>query len=146
MTIQSEEKIIINDKQYVLLSQPLEPFLKLLDKNLKLIPFGSHCWRGYMGTWTIINNVLYLTHLKIQYDKKDEEKLTPLLLDEVFYQATWYSGVLRVPFGKPYERTGYEYPLHEKEMIFTVENGLITNHEIIENDEPVYDEDDELPF
>ncbi len=147
MTVQIEEKIIINGEKYVLLSQPLEPFLKLLDKDLKLIPFGSHCWRGYVGTWEIMNNVLYLVHLKLQYDKKDEDKLTPLLLDEVIYQATWYTGELRVPFGKQYERTSYYHPLHEKEMIFTVVKGLVTNHKIIENDEPVYDEeDDKLPF
>ena len=142
MTVQVEEKIIINDEEFVLLSQPLDSFLKILDKDLKLVPFGSHCWRGYVGTWTIMNNVLYLTHLSINVRPQDKETLIPLLLDDVIIQAWWYNGELRVPFGKQYQATSYHYPLHEKEMIFTVEEGVITNHEIIENDEPEYEDDD----
>ena len=145
MTIQIEEKIIINDEQYILLSKPLDPFLKILDKDLKLVPFGSNCWRGYIGTWTIMNNVLYLTYIKLNVRPQDKEKVIPLLLDDVILQAWWYTGELRVPFGKQYERTSYYYPLHEKEMIFTVEEGVITDHKIIENDEPEY-EDNGLPF
>ena len=146
MTVQVEEKIIIDGNKYVLLSEPLEPLLKRFKKNLKLEPYGSYCWRGYVGTWSIRNNVLYLEHLKINYHPQDEDLLAPLLVDKLHYVAEWYTGELRVPFGKQYERTSYYHPLHEKEMVFAVENGLILNHKIIENDEPVYDEDDELPF
>lgn len=143
MTLHVEEKIIINGEKYDLLSRPFEPFLKVLD--VKLIPFGSYCWRGYMGEWKIENNVLYLAKIKLRYDPKDEKKITPLKFDDVIFQATWYTGELRVGVG---EKVFYHHsyvPMYEKEMLIQVDQGLITNHHFKENEIPDI-EDSGLPF
>lgn len=143
MTIQVEEKIIMDGEQYELLSRPFEPFIKEL--GVELIPFGSHCWRGYIGTWEIQNNVLYMTGIKLNYNIKDEAKLAPLKIVGVIHQATWYSGKLLVALVEPTWYHPNYHPMYTKVMHLTVENGLITNHEIVENDIPEI-EDNGLPF
>ena len=108
---------------------------------------GSYCHRKYIGTWEIVNNVLYLAGIKFNYYKEDEEKLKPLLIDDVICQATWYSGMLITAL---VESTFYHFAylqIYTEEMHFTVEDGLITNHEIVENEIPeVEEEEDDLPF
>jgi len=143
MTIQVQEIIKIDGEFQVLLSRPFEPFLKALE--VKLVPISTACWRGYIGTWELVNNVLYLTGIKLNYHEEDEEKLIPLKLYDVIYQATWYTGELKIGIGRLiYIGDNYQ-PLYEKEMICTVEGGLITNHDIVKNKVPKID-DDALPF
>ncbi len=142
MTVQIEEKIIINEEKFTLLSRPFEPFLKALDVNL--LPLRG-TFRGYIGEWTIENNVLYLSGIKLRYRAEDEDKLAPLKIDGVIYQATWYSGDLRVPLVKPiYYHSSYQ-PVYTKEMHLKVKEGLIVNHKIVENEVPNIEEDN-LPF
>ncbi|MCY1720453.1 hypothetical protein OU798_08885 [Prolixibacteraceae bacterium Z1-6] len=98
-----------------------------------------------MGTWEIVNNVLYLTGIKLRYRSEDEEKFLPLKLEGVIYQATWYSGELIIPLVKPtWYHPSYQ-PIYTKEMHMFVENGLIVNHKIVENKVPEV-EDNGLPF
>lgn len=143
MTIQTEEKIKIDGNQYDLLSRPFEPFLKAM--HIKLIPMSSACLRGYIGTWEIINNFLYLTRIKISYNEEDEEKLMPLKLEGVIYQATWYTGDLVVAMVEPtYYHPGC-LPVYTEERHFSIERGQIVNDRIVYNPIPEV-EDDGLPF
>lgn len=143
MTLQVQEKIRINRKEYEMVSRPFELFLEAL--NIKLLPLASTCWRGYIGAWEINNNVLYLVGIRLRYRLEDEEKLKPLTLDDVIFQATWYTGQLVVALVEPTWYNPSCKPVYTKEMHLTVKNGLIVNHKIIENEVPDY-EDNGLPF
>ena len=86
-----------------------------------------------------------MTGINLQYHPKDEEKMMPLKLDGVVYQATWYTGELRIALVEPtYYHQDYQ-PMYKKEMIINIEEGLIMNYKIVENEVPEI-EDEGLPF
>ena len=86
-----------------------------------------------------------MTGINLQYHPKDEEKMIPLKIDDVVYQATWYTGELRIALVEPtYYHQSYQ-PMYKKEMILNIEEGLIMNHKIVKNEVPEI-EDEGLPF
>lgn len=141
MTIQTEEKIRINEKEFILLSRPLDRFLELQDVNLELVPKDSSCWRGYIGTWEIINDTLYLVGIKMNYFEEHKEKLIPLfLLDKAVFMAYWYTGELRVALVEPTYYSPNHKPVYTKEKIYTIEEGNVLNYKIVENEIPEVDD------
>jgi hypothetical protein len=50
--------------------------------------------------------------------------------------AFWFSGLLLVDVGEPICYWEGKYPEYEKEIIFQVKNGIITDQEEIENGIP----------
>jgi hypothetical protein len=59
----------------------------------------TSCWRGYVATWEIIDEYLYLTY--IQYFAPGEDQG----IDYVFpnnsgnVKTTWFTGELKIPIG-----------------------------------------------
>ncbi|MDD1474991.1 hypothetical protein MEO41_27530 [Dolichospermum sp. ST_sed4] len=99
MTAQRADIIIIEGKEYPLFTNPLEDYWT--EENPKP-PIGwpkTSCWRGYIATWEIIDENLYLTDITIRTPNGEAG------LDYVFpnstgkIKATWYSGELRIPQG-----------------------------------------------
>ena len=86
-----------------------------------------------------------MTGIDIWYHPKDEEKMAPLNIDGVIYQATWYTGDLIVALVEPTFYHPSYIPMYTKEMHLKVEAGLVVNHEIVENEVPEI-EDKGLPF
>ncbi|UZJ65249.1 hypothetical protein OKW96_03110 [Sphingobacterium sp. KU25419] len=63
MTAQSSEVFIYQGRTYSdAYTEPLSKYL--YDNNLskEFVGISSACWRGYTGTWEIINGKLYLTN------------------------------------------------------------------------------------
>ncbi len=100
-------------------------------------------WRGYIGTWEIVDGRLYLTAINVLPGNRagaNLETVFPGYPDRVF--AHWYSGILRVPQGKvlKYEHMGYQSTL-ESDMLIDVERGVIGEVRIRENEVPKKPED-----
>ncbi|MDR1791849.1 MAG: hypothetical protein LBR36_00175 [Bacteroidales bacterium] len=158
MTAQIKERLFFNGKEYGMATEPLHDYLEQ-NKNI-FIPDAdcTACWRGYIGTWTIKeDNKLYLTKLHL-FGEKDgvdfegvhaftvsrglsrtvEQRKT--LMDRLFPNqnevfAEWFSGEIRVPYGKmlDYVHGGY-LSLYEKDMIlFFVKGVLIGQCEVDNN-------------
>lgn len=53
MTIQTAEKLICNDREFRMDSQPLEIFFRLGGNRLPFLIRSTACWRGYVGTWRL---------------------------------------------------------------------------------------------
>ena len=147
MTRQRQEKIFINNKEFSLSTEPFRSYLEAHPEIPKLRGRASTCWRGYVGTWRIRNNVLYLVDFEACYPANIE-----IELDFIFARkkqiADWFTGKLRVPFGEIIHRyTNDVYPMHEKEMHFEIEKGIVQGHQIVTNKVPKGEEDGrELPF
>jgi hypothetical protein len=63
MTAQFQENLIFKGKKYGMAS---EPFNQYLSKNKLAIRFTNLCsalWRGYMGSWLIEDDMLFLTSI-----------------------------------------------------------------------------------
>ncbi len=144
MTIQIKDRIYLDGKLYELLSTPLESFLEARFNMPKLRGRNSNCWRGYVASWRIRNNVLFLTGFqqvspRIVFNTNEIITSTKLV-------AEWYTGILRIPVGYVIHHYSNDVPLHEKEIHIYVESGLVMNHEVIHNKYVPSDESDDIPF
>jgi hypothetical protein len=105
-TEQIPDKIIYNGKEYKLGNNPLESYFeKYPDKRPGA---GSTAlWRGYVATFEIKDNQLYLKDIEIQiWDTVDKHKTTmKSVLNELFpnqdlIKMDWMTGLLLIPYGE----------------------------------------------
>ncbi len=92
-------------------------------------------WRGYVGTWEIIDEHLYLVGLSGRLKGGSEISVATFFPDypkRVF--AHWFSGKIRVPLGKciRYVHRGYASN-YEKDWFLTVDKGVITRNKVKAN-------------
>ena len=104
MTEQIGERLIYDGREVSMCSEPLGGFFAFGGRNPE---FESNCtalWRGYVGTWEIVGDRLYIVSLSGSLKDGTEatlETVFPGYPDRVF--AHWYSGTLRIPEGKQLE-------------------------------------------
>jgi hypothetical protein len=89
-----------------------------------LVLFSTACWRGYQGTWEIVEGRFYLVGLRGRFRLLGKE---PLLAD-------WFSGVLCIPRGKvlQYVHMGYE-SVFEEELYVKIVAGKVVASRVIDN-------------
>jgi hypothetical protein len=131
-TTQIPEAIIIEGQKHPLYTNPLESYY---GKDNPQPPFkapNTATWRGYVGTWEIGRDTLYLKSIKAWTHGGEVglEALFPGRQGPV--PATWFTGELRVPLGKVV-KPAVPQPLHEKYLVITVEKGLVIKQEVIDN-------------
>lgn len=143
MTAQMAETLYENGQEYALLTTPLEAMWASRRKR-RLRPrfefWSTGCWRGYVGTWLIEGDRLWLTDLWGYLGGEEAGfadilpgKPNPLL-------AEWYSGELRVPTG-PLILSSRRWPggKYETEVFITIERGQVTGRRTVHaeaNEEP----------
>lgn len=127
MTAQYPERLIYLGKKEALFANPLSMYFELADINPGFRSRGSANWRGYIGTWEILDERLYLIGLEGQF--KDGWPATlgalfPEYPERVF--AHWYSGILRVPQGSrlKYVHAGYA-SVFERDLLLMVRRGVV---------------------
>ncbi len=140
MTDQVTEVVIVQGEELWMCSDPLEAYF--VSAGIKS-PFkwqSTDCRRGYIGTWAIENDRLYLKSLEGRTAHGTPIGLAHLFPhhpDGVF--ANWYSGEIRCPAGKLLEArpVGWPWPnIYEKDRFFTIREGVVTGQHIVTNDLP----------
>jgi len=150
-TPQVSDYLIYEGKTMPIFSNPLENYLEL--KGLSDIDRGcnsSSCWRGYIATWELKNNKLFL--VKVEYCGVlqsagvytgldcDQNKTSDILtfLNNTFNSkstfASWFSGNLIAPQGRliEYIHSGYE-SVFEKEQYFEISKGNLVKTKTVRN-------------
>ena len=104
MTTQISEILYFENERYTIDKYPLSQYPDLPRKNDFHLSISA-CWRGYIGTWEIIKNKLYLVRLSGHGDFT-MEKLFPGK-DKVF--AYWFTGEISLPVREllNYDLVGY---------------------------------------
>ena len=92
-------------------------------------------WRGYVGTWEIVDSRLYLVDLTGTLADGSQATLATIFPDHpkrVF--AHWFTGTLRIPEGKilSYVHMGYGSS-YERDHLIHVTDGVVTSEEIQDN-------------
>lgn len=138
MTAQAPERILINGDTQGLSEWPLKTYIGLGGQLPELNDFWTSAHRrGYVGTWQIIDERLYL--IKIRASLKNGEfgnlgDLFPGYPDRVF--AHWYCGTLTIPEGKEIEHENSEFEAkYERDRLIYFENGVVTKTIIRHNGE-----------
>ena len=129
MTAQIRERLIFNGNKLELCTCPLNSFLNFSKFSRKFCSPHTALWRGYVGTWEIVDNRLYLIKLSGEFVDGSQvslEAIFPGYPDRVF--AHWYSGVLRIPQGGllKYVHMGFGSK-YESDLILNIDKGYVIN-------------------
>lgn len=144
-TAQYPDYMIYEGDTIAIFSNPLEPYLK--SRNIDGFPqFGlmctsSACWRGYIATWNLKNDSLFLVSIKACVEgctSEPEIKLDSLFPDKVNNSkvfADWFDGLIVSPQGRrlKYVHMGYE-SVYEQELHFKISNGILKESKQVSND------------
>ncbi len=136
MEAQLPDKILFQGEWRDLYSNPLEEYWARRGKRHPHFLDTPNCRRGYIASWEIQNNSLYLKAIegsmekttffffkrKISYTLKT---LFPKSMNKLV-KASWFTGKIRIPIGKMtmFEDRGYDSRF-EKEQIITINRGEI---------------------
>lgn len=132
-TAQAPDIIVIDGEEKSLFENPLDVYF---ERTLQfpdfeaLFPEGEQstaCWRGYVATWEIREESLYL--VKIQDCGRKRTLPMELLFPEhhgMPIRADWFSGYLRIPDGPllRYEHMGYGSRF-EREILMKLDSGTV---------------------
>jgi len=136
MTAQASERLIYGGKDTRLCSNPLSLYLK--QTGIKFESPSTACWRGYIGTWEIIESAgvgrLYLVELSAHRTYEEIVGVSDIFLgfDRVF--AHWFTGELRCPQGAllDYVHGGYS-STYEYDLFLEIKKGLVINRRAVHN-------------
>ena len=98
-------------------------------------PRGSANWRGYVGSWEIKHDRLYLIDLHgilADHDEASLATLFPEAPDRVF--AHWFSGTIRASRGEmlTYEHSGFD-SIYEQDLFFEFDRGVLKEVKVRQN-------------
>ena len=142
MTAQFSESLHIDGEKVGMCTNPLGFYFSLGGKRPAFdLHYSTALWRGYIGTWEIIDDRLYLIELHCHLEGGNQATLAdvfPGYPDRVF--AHWYTGTLRIPKGErlKYVHMGYE-STYEKDLLIDVERGVLQQRRLRENEIPKED-------
>ena len=127
MTAQIAEKLRYQGEDVAMCTNPLSDYFAMGGTNPR---FESNCtalWRGYVGSWEIVDDRLYLIGLNGTLEDGTQASLAtifPGFPDRVF--AHWYSGTIRLPQGKQLEYVHMGYgSTFERDLFLDVERGVV---------------------
>lgn len=135
MTAQIAEKLYYNGEEHSMTTNPLGNYFHYAGVDPGFAMTCTALWRGYVGTWEIIESRLYLIDLHGTLNDGREATLATFFPDfpeRVF--AHWYTGTIRLPEGKliDYVHMGYS-STYERDIMLSVEKGVIVDTTVRHN-------------
>lgn len=138
-TAQIPERITYEGEPGSLLTNPLESYFTKDNPRPEFAAPHTACWRGYIGSWEIRENTLYLVDIKA-WMRDSSGKAAPVDFEGLFpgkrapLKAEWFTGTLRIPRGKPlrYVHMGYQ-TVYEEEVLLRIEKGNVVDRQRIDN-------------
>jgi len=149
-TNQRHDKIIIkNDTLKIFNFENHIRFNKNITKKINEINKGYYstgCWRGYIATWEISDNKLYLVNIINYKDSTDLKKLVELTYGKKFVNGKLEVNNVNTEFycGVKPVYCGSILPMSEKEYKITIKNGEVVEKQLIEYNNCDYKPYDEL--
>lgn len=135
MTAQMGERLFYEGDEHSMCSTPLSGYFALGGEFPKFGQFCTALWRGYVGSWDIQNDRLYMIGLQGALEDGTDanlETVFPGYPDRVF--AHWYSGEIRIPQGKllDYVHGGFA-STYERDVFLKFEKGVLVAKRVHEN-------------
>lgn len=135
-TAQKPDKIIFEGKEYILHSNPMEQYFEQFpDKRPESEILSTGLWRGYVATFIVKEDEIYLKDIEIQidgeelnetYNSKWKSVIKELLTEQEELKIDWLTGILVIPDGKMinYVHMGYASG-YSNYILLEVENGIV---------------------
>lgn len=139
MTAQIPEKLIYRNKVLAMTCTPLDGYLEANNINLEKFNNGrcSALWRGYIGTWEIENNQIFLN--KIQNLNNENINLQDLIPNKKHF-CEWFTGQITYVEGHnlSYFHGGFG-GIYEIETHLEIKNGIVeSGYKIYREKNPQY--------
>lgn len=135
MTAQIAERLLFQGEAVSMCTNPLESFFAMGGFKPRFEPVCTALWRGYVGSWEIVQNRLYLVGIEGTVEGGSEATLGaifPDFPDRVF--AHWYSGSLRIPQGQQLEYVHMGYAsIFERDLFLDIERGVVVATRVRQN-------------
>lgn len=135
MTAQFSERLHYNGEDLPMCTNPLSDYFAMGGANPGFESNCSALWRGYVGSWEIVEGRLYLIGISGTLEGGIEATLSsifPEFPDRVF--AHWYSGTIRIPQGKRIEYVHMGYgSTYERDVLLDLERGVIKKTRVRHN-------------
>lgn len=133
MAAQLPDRIIFNQEYRNLYTNPLEPYWVVSGVRRPRFISQENCRRGYVATWEIKDNQLFLREVEGLIRRKFTlwgKRVVTCSMGKLFgrrrrrVKASWFSGKLRIPQGKMtlFDDNAYGSRF-ESEVIITVTHG-----------------------
>ena len=125
MCIQDKDSIIIKGDKYHLYTTPLDSYWTKRNPKPPIWPTKSTCWRGYIATWEIFKENLYLVNI-IFHAREGEcglDFLFPQNTGKV--KADWYTGELKLPLGNELYWEFMEDPVYDSDWFINIKKGKV---------------------
>ncbi|WP_185247134.1 MULTISPECIES: hypothetical protein [Chryseobacterium] len=153
-TGQEPDRIVINNKEYNLLNNPLEKYftdhphhhpvygshnvIKKKGKETVIFVGSTSNHRGYIATFKIENNILSVEDIKIKNVNSEEHEYISVF-KKIFGDQKIvlnYSGILIIPMGKMLEAASFGYSsLHDKYHLITIQQDHVVKEKEIDQDD-----------
>lgn len=127
MTAQIAEVLVFEGVTHHMLATPLDDFFKLGGHNPGFQANNTALWRGYVGSWEIVDHRLYLTQLRGRLKSGLDASMGSVFPGfEVRVFAHWFSGTIRLPMGKllQYVHSGFA-SRYERDVFLEIESGVL---------------------
>ena len=136
MTIQAGDIISYNGEKTTIATEPLKSYLETRS-DVGFIFKSTGLVRGYIGTWEIKNNQLYLISLLGFVDNNKKVDLSYLFPNKTEVFADWFSGDIRIPEGELLKKINLGYAsVFEKDRILSFKEGIIIGETVKDNTKP----------
>ena len=129
-------------------TEPLQEYLAESSEKFRFQVNCSGLWRGYLGSWEIVDGQLYLIGLEGTLEGGAEVSLSTIFpSNSGRVRACWYSGTLRIPQGRQlkYIHMGYS-SIYEYDLFFEVLQGHVLATQVHRNVVTDRFADDDIPF
>ena len=135
MTAQMHERLYYKTKRYGMAAEPLYHYWALVGGRPKFQLRSTGLWRGYIGSWRVTKDRLYLIGLEGGFEDGSAltlEALFPGYPERVF--AHWFSGQVRLPQGNlvEYIHAGYA-SVYEANLFLDFEDCVLVREELKSN-------------
>ena len=135
MTAQFSEQLRYQGEDLAMYTNPLDDYFAMGGFTPHFDLTCTALWRGYVGSWEIINERLYLVGLKGDLEDGTRASLASVFPDfpnRAF--AHWFSGSIRVPQGKVLEKVHLGYgSTFERDLFLDVERGVVVGTRVRHN-------------
>ena len=159
MCVQYSEILFYEGEKMWMGNEPLASYFAYAGIKPVFYPRSTALYRGYIGTWEIVDQRLYLIQFEGSLMDGREVNVGTLFPDHpgrVF--AHWYTGTISLPQGEILEQAGW-VTTFEQDLLIHIEKGIVKNTEVRVNQTeaecwaeikanrlPGVEYDDDIPF
>jgi hypothetical protein len=125
MTIQEKDSIIIKGEKHCLYTYPLKSYWTRKNPMPVFKYPKTSCWRGYIATWEISDNSLYLIDVifKTATGEVGLNYIFPHNTGKI--KADWYTGELQIPIGDPVHSDPSWDTIYDYDWFLSIKKGNV---------------------